>query len=379
MTATIPIGVRAAMVRRVLNEPGHSVRIALPAIASHFSTTLVQLQAVLHDAGYPDRIRMERNALHLEEEAATALADAHHARDEAAAGHPVAPAADKPPAQAQFSSGPPAAPTTGEAVEGQRLMRVAISELHVDQANLRKLPSSETPDIIELADTIASAGLLQPIVVRRQRIGGATGARDRLVVVMGHRRLVAIRDRLHWDTADVIVRGGMTEAEVLEAMLIENGQRVAIDPIAEAKGIARLMALEELTEAGVGRRIGRSAPFVASRLDLLKLSPEDRARVAAGELSIGAAVSAVRHALGTRRGKTGVDRNWHLGPTHRLAEAVRAMCDTAGHVTGRKLGAIGCGECWEDAIRLDERRRLEASAVMDRIGEEHRAGAGVVA
>lgn len=353
----IPIGTKAAMVRRVLNEP--YARHALPSIASHFGVTLQVLHAVLHNAGYPDTIRMERNAITLEEQASQAIADRAKAEQ---TGHDVdeaavpaeEPAGDRRPQVPGFEAHttPDLAPS-----ETGRLTLVRVADLHVDPTNLRPPIDPESDDIRELAESIAQAGLLQPIVARRSA--------DRLLVVMGHRRYAAIAHRLHWDTVECIVRGPMTQAEVLAAMLIENGQRKDLDPIAEMRGLVQLQHVLGCSDVALARRIGRSSPWVASRLDLRHLSAVDQTRVQRGELAIGAANSAVRSSLKIRQGQTGVDRNWHLGPRHRLAEAVRALCDAGGHVAGRKLGGIGCGECWESTIRSDERRRVLAELAAD--------------
>ncbi|WP_144300694.1 hypothetical protein [Stackebrandtia nassauensis] len=52
----------------------------------------------------------------------------------------------------------------------------------------------------------------------------------------------------------------------------------------------------------------------------------------------------------------------HLGPHHRLAAVVRQRCRQAGHpqIHGSNgMAGVGCGSCWEAAIRADERLRIE--------------------
>lgn len=54
----------------------------------------------------------------------------------------------------------------------------------------------------------------------------------------------------------------------------------------------------------------------------------------------------------------------HLGPQHPLAPIVKQRCRAQGHTTGVPrnsggLAAVGCGRCWEEAIRADERLHIE--------------------
>jgi ParB family chromosome partitioning protein len=331
----LPADVRASLLEAVLAE--RYPRLALGAIAARFDITLAVLQPVLQRAGYPDDAKMRKAVTQLRTEAQAADEARHAAYDDA-----PSPGA----ATAVVVPETPGLEPTG------RLLVVRVDQLLPDPSNLRPEPDLEAEDIVELAVSIAESGLLQPIVARTHG--------DQLYVVAGHRRLAAVR-RLGWTSVDAIVRGPMSEDDVLAAMLIENGQRKDLDAISEARGLARLRDAmsspgRQATEAELARRIGRSAVFVASRMLLLQLDPASQERVRRGELGIAAAGSAIRQATG-RTGQTGVDRNWHLGPRHPLSGPARARCEDAGHVTGRRLGGIACGECWEKAIRQDERDR----------------------
>lgn len=341
MTA-LPPEVRAELLEAVLAEK--FPKMALGAIAARFSVTMATMQPVLQQAGYPDPAKMRKAVTALRAEVAAAEVDRAASYDA-----PSPSLATVPGPIAVRAGDDPRSPDP----EGGRLLVVRVDQLRADPANLRPPLNPDDPGIVELAETIAEAGLLQPIVARRHG--------DHLVVVMGHRRLAAVR-RLKHRTVDCIVRGPMSEDEVLAAMLIENGHRADLDPISEARGLRRLQVLmgdEEgpCTEAELARRVGRSGVFVRSRILLLSLDAATQDRVRRGELGVGAAGSAAASATG-RTGTPGVDRNWHLGPTHDLAGRVRRACSSAGHATGRKVGGEGCGECWEKVIRADERQRF---------------------
>jgi ParB family chromosome partitioning protein len=84
----------------------------------------------------------------------------------------------------------------------------------------------------------------------------------------------------------------MSDAEVLEAQLVENLIRAEIHPMEEAEGFARLLALEEpkYSIEQIGARVGKSAIFVASRLKLVDLVPSAADAFYANEIGVGHAL-----------------------------------------------------------------------------------------
>lgn len=217
-----------------------------------------------------------------------------------------------------------------------------------DPDNLRDNP---TDDVDDLAASIQANGLFQPIVARTNDTG-------QLVIVAGHRRYAALQ-RLRWTHVDVVVRAPMRTDEVLAAMLIENGQRRDLDPIEEARGLARLAALHHLKSPDLAKKVGRSQPFVSSRLALLDLTPEQQDELRSGSLGIVAATELARHQSGkTRTPRDKAVTVSYFGPTNTLASRVKARCHAKGH-KARVAGGVGCGSCWEAVIRTDERRSLQ--------------------
>lgn len=242
---------------------------------------------------------------------------------------------------------PPRAPAPLPA--GTGLFQVRVEELHPNPDN----PRERLTDIAALAESIREQGLIQPIVARR----GADGA---LYVVAGHRRLEAVK-RLGWFNVEVVIRKDMAPDDVLAKALVENGHRAGLDPIEEARGLMRLKTLGGLSDLDLAKKVGRSQPTVSARLALLALPLEEQEALRSGATTIGAAVTIARIASG-KVGPKGVSRAWHLGPEHGLAVLARARCRRLGHKTGRIIGGMACGLCWESVIRADERQHLHQAA-----------------
>jgi ParB family chromosome partitioning protein len=227
----------------------------------------------------------------------------------------------------------------------QILADVRLAELLPDPDN----PRDDVGDIRELANSMAAAGLLQPVIARRT-------IDDRLIVIAGHRRLAAAQE-LGWATISVIIRRDMPPDDVLAAMLIENGQRTDLDPIEEARAYGKLRArLNDCPVSELSRRVGRSQPHISARLALLALPIEEQEQLRAGQMNLGEATRRARLAAGTAR-PAGYTGHWHLSTGHELASRARARCKRI-HGRARLVGAVACGECWESVIRADERQHL---------------------
>lgn len=132
----------------------------------------------------------------------------------------------------------------------------------------------------QLAESIRAVGLLQAIRVRP--VG------KRWQVVFGHRRFQAVR-ALGWDEVPAVV-SEYTDGQALEAMGVENAQRIDLDPIAVAEHL-QAMLLEQpdgspaLTQAQAGQAYGISQAEVSNRVRLLRLPELAREAVISGEMS----------------------------------------------------------------------------------------------
>ena len=131
--------------------------------------------------------------------------------------------------------------------------------------------------LAELAESIRSRGLIQPIVVRPH--GGG------YQIVAGERRWrAAQKARLH--DVPVIVRD-FDDVETLEVAIVENIQRQDLNAIEEAEAYKRLIEEFGHTQEALGRLVHKSRSHVANLLRLLELPERVRGYVATGEISMG--------------------------------------------------------------------------------------------
>ena len=153
---------------------------------------------------------------------------------------------------------------------------VPLREIEPDPGQPRKTFPEES--LSELADSISQHGLLQPIAVRPQSMGGYR-------IVAGERRWRACR--LAGLTEVPVIILDVSDQEAMELALIENLQREDLAPIEEACGIRELMDRCELTQEQAARRLGKSRSALANSLRLLNLPPEALELLKAGKLTAG--------------------------------------------------------------------------------------------
>jgi len=131
--------------------------------------------------------------------------------------------------------------------------------------------------IDELARSIRSNGIIQPIVVR-----SVDGGYE---IVAGERRWRASQ-RAGLLKVPVVVRD-IPEERLLAAALIENIQREDLNPIEEAHAYRRLVDEYQLTQEQIADAVGKDRSSVANYLRLLKLPEEVRANLGSGALTMG--------------------------------------------------------------------------------------------
>jgi ParB family chromosome partitioning protein len=133
--------------------------------------------------------------------------------------------------------------------------------------------------LAELADSIRTHGVLQPLIVSSPDQSG----RYRLVI--GERRWQAAR-LAGLDRVPVVIREA-SDAATLELALVENLQRQDLDPLEEAAAFERLIRGFGLTQEAVAQRVGRSRSSIANALRLLTLPSRVKAALLAGEITEG--------------------------------------------------------------------------------------------
>lgn len=132
----------------------------------------------------------------------------------------------------------------------------------------------------ELADSLLSQGILQPLLVRPD-----PSSPGRFQIIAGERRWRAAQlAQLH--DAPVLVRD-LTDSQVLEIGLIENIQRQDLNAIDEADGYYRLIQEFGHTQEEVSRLVGKSRSHIANLMRLLDLPAPVRTLLIEGHLSAG--------------------------------------------------------------------------------------------
>lgn len=174
---------------------------------------------------------------------------------------------------ANVTTTPATAPSA--AVEHGEPRKVAITRIHPSVLQPRK---DFTPEALqELADSIRSQGVIQPLVVRPK------GSDFELIA--GERRWRA--SQLAGLTEVPVVVRNASDAAVLEMMLVENLQRENLNPIEEAQGYQQLIAQFDLNQEEAAVKVGRNRASVANALRLLKLPEEVREFIRKGQISVG--------------------------------------------------------------------------------------------
>lgn len=196
----------------------------------------------------------------------------------AGAVHVELPPPPPPPREEQTAVAPPPpveiAPPPAESAVG------SVREIPLDQI----VPNPHQPrrvmneaSIAELAASLKSTGLIQPIVVRK--------AGDRFELIAGERRWRAARVA-GLTTVPALVRQS-TSLEQAQMALVENIQRENLNPIDRALAYRTLLTQLGLTQAELANRTGEDRSSVANFLRLLDLAEPVQAMVVDGRLSMG--------------------------------------------------------------------------------------------
>jgi ParB family chromosome partitioning protein len=168
------------------------------------------------------------------------------------------------------------APRVAESpASGQK--RLPLDFVVANRANPRRDFDSDQLD--ELTSSIREKGVMQPLLVR------PTEDPNIFEIIAGERRWrAAQRAGLH--DVPVIIRE-VDDKEALELAIIENVQRVDLNPLEEAQGYEQLIEQFAYTQQDLAQVIGKSRSHVANTLRLLKLPRDVRDMVSRGELTAG--------------------------------------------------------------------------------------------
>lgn len=164
-----------------------------------------------------------------------------------------------------------------------------LTQLRLSSMNPRKTFSDEA--IRELSESIRHQGLLQPITVRP--IADVVNQNNEPVyeIVCGSRRFKAMQ-LIEAESVPSIIRD-MTDAEALDAMIVENLQRKDVDPLEEAEAFNLLIAQGQ-SIADLALRFGKSERYVRDRCKLNELIPELREAFHQNKLPLSGAIMLAR-------------------------------------------------------------------------------------
>lgn len=177
------------------------------------------------------------------------------------------------------TSGPGPAPgAPGEA----GLLEVALDEIVPNPRQPRQ--SMDARELEELADSIRTHGLIQPLVVAPLAAEQAEG-KARYQLIAGERRWQAAR-MAGLEKAPVVVKN-VTSRELLELALVENIQRADLNPLEEALAYQQLVQEFGLTQEEVATRVGRSRVTITNAMRLLKLPEQIKDALRQGRISEG--------------------------------------------------------------------------------------------
>lgn len=159
--------------------------------------------------------------------------------------------------------------------DGSGVDSIDINDIKPNKDQPRKTFSEE--GLEDLASSIKEHGVIQPIIVRPSGEG--------YEIVAGERRWRAAR-KAGLKTVPCLVRE-LSDRENMLFAIIENMQREDLNPIEEARGLSGMISEYGLTQEQVSASVGKSRPYIANSLRLLKLPEAIQEKAAEGTISAG--------------------------------------------------------------------------------------------
>jgi len=168
---------------------------------------------------------------------------------------------------------------TAETVDNsQKIIEIDVNLIDPNPFQPRK--TFDDDELVELAETIEKHGLIQPIAVRK--VG------DRYQIISGERRTRATR-LAGLATIKAQVYENLDDKIMGEWALIENIQRVDLNPVEVAQSYQQLIDLHSYTHDDLAKTVGKSRSAITNALRLLKLPAQVLTWIQEGKLNSGAA------------------------------------------------------------------------------------------
>ena len=233
-------------------------------------------------------------------------------------------------------------PSVQEAARDGELRELPIAEITPNPFQPRRAFDPAT--LGDLKRSLATAGLLQPVVVREME--------DGYQLVAGERRWRAAKD-LGWRRIPAVVRD-VDDRTLLTLALVENLQRASLSPIDEAEGYDRLAREFGLSHGDIAERVGRDRSTVANAIRLLKLPKSVQALLDGGALSAGHARALLSLPVERdimRLARTAVAKDWSVREMEQHARSPRPTAGRDGKGRGAKRAAPPEARRIEEALR----------------------------
>lgn len=163
-------------------------------------------------------------------------------------------------------------------VSAEKVLELSLGHIITNPEQPRK--EFDQQKIHELAESIKTKGVIQPILVRK-----AEEKEGHFELIAGERRYRASR-LAGRETIPAIVKD-LQDHELLEIALIENIQRQDLNPIEEAKAYQALLFEHAYTQEDLARRVGKNRSTIANMIRLLQLSESVQKDLSEGRISAG--------------------------------------------------------------------------------------------
>ena len=193
--------------------------------------------------------------------------------------------------------------------------KIAIANLKPSPSQPRRLFDKKS--INELAESIKSKGLVQPILVRPSPAESGT-----YEIIAGERRWRAAQIAQLHEVPAVIRK--LDDLEALEIAIIENVQRSDLSPIEEAAGYKRLIENHGHTQEALAEVVGKSRSHIANIIRLLGLPQSIQDMISEGKISSGHARAIMNSAFPEKLAEKIISENLSVRDAENLAKQKNA-------------------------------------------------------
>ena len=160
---------------------------------------------------------------------------------------------------------------------------IPTADIHPDPSQPRR--SFDLTQLETLKADLKAQGLLQPILVRRD------AGRKQFVIVCGERRWRCARELAWSEISARVIDRELSPAEIVTLQLMENLQRENLNPMDEARSLARLQELLQCSREELAGQVHRSTASICRSFKLLELPVEVQAFVELGQLPVSIAAT----------------------------------------------------------------------------------------